>query len=196
MSRPTNEKVHFLYRAFDKDGKLIYVGMARCAITRIAQHEKFSHWFHHVTQFKIEKLSSRQEAAQAEKKAILEEHPIYNYIFNPDNPKRLRIVDLSELTPQQLCDIGYTYNGNGDIVKDTHHEWLNAVLKHHKKLTKDELADIAENERMKDMATRQWEVLGWEALPDNVYRHRKTGEIIHHKVMTRRGSRLEKATRQ
>ena len=66
-----------LYRAFDASGSLLYVGISWLAVRRIPQHAG-KDWFDDVARIDISKFQSRQEALDAEKKAIIEEKPKHN----------------------------------------------------------------------------------------------------------------------
>lgn len=66
-----------LYRHFDKDGNLFYIGISLSAIQRLSQHRR-SRWFDEIASIKIEKFKSRQDAARAEMIAIRTERPIFN----------------------------------------------------------------------------------------------------------------------
>ena len=88
--RPTNAKApsrsrkprrYALYRHFDKDGALLYVGISRSAAARLAQHSK-SPWDHLIARVDVESLDTRQAALKAERKAITTEKPIYNVTHN------------------------------------------------------------------------------------------------------------------
>ncbi len=80
-----------LYRHFDMQGRLLYVGISLSAIQRLGQHQKESRWFDSITRVEIETFRTRDEAMVAEAKAIATEHPLYNqkhqgygYHFDPD----------------------------------------------------------------------------------------------------------------
>lgn len=75
--RPTD-----LYRHFDADGRLLYVGISLSTAARLTQHRATSHWFHKIARVEIEKHPSRHTALKAEKQAILNERPICNLLFN------------------------------------------------------------------------------------------------------------------
>jgi len=67
-----------LYRWFDRDGRLLYVGISRRIGARNKEHEQHSDWSqlaHFVT---LEWHDSRSEVERAEIRAIQNEHPIYN----------------------------------------------------------------------------------------------------------------------
>jgi predicted GIY-YIG superfamily endonuclease len=66
-----------LYRHFDKDGKLLYVGISISVIQRLSQHRR-SRWFGEIASITIEKFPSRRDAARAEMVAIRKECPRFN----------------------------------------------------------------------------------------------------------------------
>lgn len=66
-----------LYRHFDGDGNLLYVGISLSAIARLGQH-KTSHWFNQIATVTIEKFDSRDDALDAEFLAIKTENPLHN----------------------------------------------------------------------------------------------------------------------
>jgi hypothetical protein len=67
-----------MYRHFDGDGALLYVGISGSTIFRTTQHEKQAAWYDDVATITIERFPSREEAAAAEKAAIKSERPIHN----------------------------------------------------------------------------------------------------------------------
>ncbi len=78
-----------LYRHFDKDGTLLYVGVSINALNRLAQHKEASHWFIEITSVKIEQFQSREEVLRAEREAITNENPLHNL----KRPKKREVVD-------------------------------------------------------------------------------------------------------
>lgn len=71
-----------LYRHFDCDGRLLYVGVSLSAIKRTAQHRQRASWFTEITRIEIEWHTSRSAAELAEKRAIKAERPLYNIKHN------------------------------------------------------------------------------------------------------------------
>jgi hypothetical protein len=67
-----------LYRHFDADGKLLYVGISLSALSRLAQHKDHSAWYKSIVNVTIQEFPSREEALAAERRAILEEQPAHN----------------------------------------------------------------------------------------------------------------------
>lgn len=69
-----------IYRHYDKDGVLLYVGSSHCTIARLASHRSTSHWFEAVTRIEIERKSSYDEMLSAENYAIRKEQPKFNVV--------------------------------------------------------------------------------------------------------------------
>ena len=73
MTHPTN-----LYRHFNSEGRLLYVGVSLSAIGRLAGHRTKSDWFPNIARVEIETLPDRISALCAEKDAIANESPQFN----------------------------------------------------------------------------------------------------------------------
>lgn len=67
-----------LYRHFDKDGRLLYVGISISAVARLATHKIGSEWYGQIVRIEIERFESRREALDAESAAITNEKPLFN----------------------------------------------------------------------------------------------------------------------
>jgi predicted GIY-YIG superfamily endonuclease len=72
-----------LYRYYDNDGSLLYVGVSLGAIARLQQHRCKAEWFDEVAKVTIEKFGARAEAFAAEAQAIREERPVHNVQSSP-----------------------------------------------------------------------------------------------------------------
>lgn len=81
-STKINSLDQFLYRHFDKDGILLYVGISISTLHRLSQHKRKSSWFHNISSVTIEKFDSRKEVLAAEKEAIQNGKPLYNFHNN------------------------------------------------------------------------------------------------------------------
>ena len=66
-----------LYRHFDIDGALLYVGMSLNHVARLRQHSSKS-WFFEVVRVDVEHFATRELADAAETRAIQTEKPRYN----------------------------------------------------------------------------------------------------------------------
>lgn len=72
-----------LYRHYDADGKLLYVGISLSAVERLNRHKRGkSSWFSQISRVEIEAHETRSGALKAEREAIENESPEYNKIFN------------------------------------------------------------------------------------------------------------------
>lgn len=67
-----------LYRFFDGEGLLLYVGITDNPKERFYQHSKTKHWWESVASQRIEWLDSRNDAEVAERTAIRGERPLWN----------------------------------------------------------------------------------------------------------------------
>jgi hypothetical protein len=76
-----NGETH-LYRHFNKDGALLYVGISINALCRLKRHEDVSSWFDEIHRVDIERFSSREAALTAECEAIKRETPLHNVRHN------------------------------------------------------------------------------------------------------------------
>lgn len=78
-----------VYRYFDADDRLLYVGVARQFEARDYVH-RHKPWYASVARVAIEQHESRQAALAAELKAILTEDPAHNVMNKPGAfPKRI-----------------------------------------------------------------------------------------------------------
>jgi hypothetical protein len=67
-----------LYRHFDAEGVLLYVGESLSTTARLIGHRHKSPWFDEITRVEVEHFPTREAAKAAEDRAIAEEHPKYN----------------------------------------------------------------------------------------------------------------------
>lgn len=79
-----------LYRHFDKDGVLLYIGISLNPFNRLNQHFIVSEWVTEITDIKIEWYDTREEAVEAERQAIkMEKNPCSTIMgFAPITPVR------------------------------------------------------------------------------------------------------------
>lgn len=67
-----------LYRHFDQENRLIYVGISLSTAARLAQHRCNSEWFDKIVKITIERYPDKFTAIAAEIKAIETEKPMFN----------------------------------------------------------------------------------------------------------------------
>lgn len=67
-----------LYRYFDIDGNLLYVGITKDQSKRFSSHNRKAEWMPQAVQCTLEHFETRAEAKAAETFAIQNEKPLYN----------------------------------------------------------------------------------------------------------------------
>lgn len=67
-----------VYRAYDQDGQLLYVGITAREMRRFYEHERAGTWFPFATYLELEHWDNRIGAEQREKQLIRQYNPPYN----------------------------------------------------------------------------------------------------------------------
>ncbi len=70
-----------LYRHFDAQGVLLYVGVSLSAIARLCQHRTDAAWFHEIARVELQGYATREDSLLAERIAIQAERPLHNTIW-------------------------------------------------------------------------------------------------------------------
>ena len=97
-----------LYRFFDKDSNLLYVGITNTWHQRFHQHERTAGWFSRVAHATFEPYESREAVEAAELVAIKTENPQFNKASNPayetptDHFQKIKLWAQSNLEPDTL----------------------------------------------------------------------------------------------
>ena len=88
-----------LYRHFDKDGQLLYVGISLSHVARLSQHRDGSPWYEDIAHVTIEWHKTRVDAELAETTAIGREAPKYNKnkVQCEKNLERLSYLEKNEI---------------------------------------------------------------------------------------------------
>lgn len=82
-----------LYRYYDTEDVLLYVGISANMPGRLDSHETDSTWMDFAARSTLEHFGDRADAEAAEQAAIEADRPLFNILHN-DNPDRVRrIVD-------------------------------------------------------------------------------------------------------
>jgi predicted GIY-YIG superfamily endonuclease len=76
-----------LYRHYDRDGILLYVGITDDMTRRSKEHARDKEWWSRVEDTRVQYVESRKHAEALERVAILYEKPAYN---KPLGPKRIK----------------------------------------------------------------------------------------------------------
>jgi hypothetical protein len=97
-----------LYRAYDSQRRLLYVGISLCALTRLANHRSQSEWFGEVSRLEIEVFPNRRTAEDAERRAIWAEGPVYNRqgLHVPTGDDRKMVPELRYFPVKDAADPG------------------------------------------------------------------------------------------
>lgn len=117
-----------LYRFFDADDRLLYVGISSSAGHRFAQHGRGQDrkpWWPDVATIKIEHYADRRSVEEAEARAIANEQPAYNVIGNMNPIPLDEGGDLSGWSPKGsgtmstlpcgYCEAGVDHSANACV---------------------------------------------------------------------------------
>ena len=94
-----------LYRLWNADGELLYIGISKSAMRRLTDHQKGKSWGDEVSQVTIENVATRAEAERLEADAIASERPKYNvtHAHKATNEERLQ-MQWHDATQEQRAD--------------------------------------------------------------------------------------------
>lgn len=85
-----------LYRVFDENGRLLYIGIAGNPDARFGQHSSTKIWWKDVAERKVEWHATREDAEAAERVAIQDERPIWNSQLSPTRGVTFEAQELFE----------------------------------------------------------------------------------------------------
>src|SRR5690554_1450800 len=77
-----------LYRFYDKDDRLLYVGITNNFGARFSHHSNLKAWWEDVARSSMEHFPNRKAALAAERAAIVAERPRFNIVHNPARPRK------------------------------------------------------------------------------------------------------------
>jgi hypothetical protein len=89
-------QTHALYRFFNSEGVLLYVGITLDPGSRWKTHSKEKPWWLEVATVTVEPWPSREMVLRAERAAIIGEHPKHNVVYNNGNQAAGRPLDVLE----------------------------------------------------------------------------------------------------
>ncbi|MFM0608691.1 hypothetical protein PQR05_29595 [Paraburkholderia sediminicola] len=124
-----HDKPTALYRHFDAEDKLLYVGISLSAANRLAQHMQGSEWAGQIAKVTVTPFPNRSEAKTAETYAIQNEMPLWNKAENPsryvDFKDEFKIRLQKPKKPKLQWNEDLYANLIANIVAATEHiEWL------------------------------------------------------------------------
>ena len=79
---------HFLYRHYDGNNNLLYVGITNDLTRRTREHRAYSRWIKLSVSITSTSFDDRDDCYSAEERAIKNENPIFNIAFNNNYPAR------------------------------------------------------------------------------------------------------------
>jgi len=89
---------HSVYKHWDRNGVLLYVGCCRDVERRTSGHMSNSPWYDEIADITSEEYPDRKSGLKAEKKAIQEGKPLYNIMHHPDRPPLMEVPVEPPLT--------------------------------------------------------------------------------------------------
>lgn len=112
-------RVHILYRWWDEEGTLLYVGKSVSLFSRIASHRTSSPFFSNAAMMTLERFENADELSEAEVKAIRTEHPAYNvaHSIRGGSPKKVVVADPNSLTSSHWADVKSSEIRWGTIIR-------------------------------------------------------------------------------
>jgi len=101
---------HVVYRIYDQDDRLLYVGMSSNPKARLTAHRNYSPWMIDAVRHEEVTYPSHESAREAEMGAIRDEDPLHNIEWSRINSRRrppnpLNAARLTEAREQK----GWTY---------------------------------------------------------------------------------------
>jgi hypothetical protein len=124
------EHPHALYRFFDAEDRLLYIGITWDIASRFPQHRDEKPWWMDIRNITIEPHADRAAALAAEKAAIIAERPVYNIVHN-----RFRWTQVRPVTAwDQLCE----YAAELRLM----HVWTRGVARQYQRFTGDECCGV------------------------------------------------------
>lgn len=77
-------KTHILYRAYDENYTLLYIGITANPGVRLRKHAEGKDWWAQVASIQLQHFKTRDALEEAERKAIAAESPVFNTQHNPN----------------------------------------------------------------------------------------------------------------
>lgn len=98
---------HYVYRCFDSEGRLLYIGCSRRVETRMKEHRASAKWAKQVARMKLAGPYTYKVARDLEREATRDEDPIHNGF----TPRNVRARQRSRRRFDELMD-GFTAQGH------------------------------------------------------------------------------------
>lgn len=97
-----------IYRLFNEDGELLYIGRSRNVDRRCTEHKLDKGWWDQVKTITLELVDEHSDPHQCEREAIIAERPLYNHFpaFRTRPTATELASSLSHYTEQERRDAG------------------------------------------------------------------------------------------
>lgn len=123
--------VTHLYRLFDKEDRLLYVGISKKVFNRINEHMKEKSWACEIAREEVQRFPNRGEASHAEIEAIKNEKPLYNIQHQDRSNKYQTMAKKSDelwaaMTTEEREEAKEAMSKLADSIRDAMHsgEWF------------------------------------------------------------------------
>lgn len=117
-----------LYRYFDSEGRLLYVGITGNQLKRQSQHRRSSLWFDQIASAKFEHFQSREEAEVAEVRAIQDEKPTFNQQHTKWKlEENWEVLDFAAKLHLLTTLNGTDMRGKPSLIDDQHRQYQTAL---------------------------------------------------------------------
>jgi predicted GIY-YIG superfamily endonuclease len=121
MSTSNTPQKTALYRHYDKDGGLLYIGISVDPEGRTNEHRMYADWRYKSVSMAIEWFDDRQTALEAERLAIKTEKPTHNVAYN--RPSADQLSPVSEAIALNFeGKIGLLYYSGLGLLKGLHNK--------------------------------------------------------------------------
>ena len=90
-----SRKMHEVYQIFNKKAELLYIGVSKSTIGRLAGHQN-KPWSHEITFIHVQHYSTRAVAESAEKDQIQSLNPKYNVMYNRNKSSYINTYNLEK----------------------------------------------------------------------------------------------------
>lgn len=75
---------YYIYRVYDADCRLLYIGQTLYPEQRIKQHARLSHWFAAAAEWDFTEVGDWWQMVDGERVAIADEAPLHNIRFQKE----------------------------------------------------------------------------------------------------------------
>lgn len=81
-----NKEIYYVYRHYNSQKDVIYIGCTSCMLTRTNQHKTNAPWYCDIDCIRYEEFKNKEEAINREKELIKHFSPVHNRQHNENQP--------------------------------------------------------------------------------------------------------------